>query len=250
MGERNAGARAPAVVIVSLLLTASFLALPPAGASSQPVSFRHGTIDYRLTTTRAHAPAGWTFKATYHAAGDPGSYPPYMRKMTFYHPRGMRFDTTVPARCTAADAELATRGADACPAASRLGDGTVWISFMGGPLNATPADYFNGANEQVILGRSPVLTTIVRSRMRDGSIEYASPTCWPSFPALGCPVDNALQVKSLIRVPAYTMTAGNQRRSYLTTPPSCPVAGYWKTPVRLWWADGTVDTVVTRQPCR
>jgi hypothetical protein len=235
-------------LLIQLLLVSSSFAL--GSAAAEPVSGPRETLDYRLTTTHTSAPAGWAFTGTYHAEGDPNGLPPYMRKMKSYHPPGMRIDTSVPGRCSASNLELAVRGADACPADSRLGGGTTWISFMGGVPRPAALDLFNNTNEQIIVGRSPGLATIARGRIYpDGSVEYASPTCYPSVPPLGCPVDNALQVKSAITVPLYTRSVGGQVRSYLTTPPECPAAGYWETPVRFWWADGAVDTVVTRQSC-
>jgi hypothetical protein len=234
-----------------ILLVVALSAAWPGGAAAEPVSFPHGTIDQRYTTTQPNAPSGFEFDATYHAAGDPSAYPPYMRKMIAYNPDGKRFDTSVPDRCTASDVELALRGAEACPPGSRLGEGTTKTAFMGGfPPQTVALDFFNNTNEQIILARSPILTTIARGRIHpDGSTEFASPTCYPSVPTAGCPVDNVLQLESHVDVPAYTRTVDGVVRSYLTTPPECPPRGFWKTPIRLWWADGSVDTVVTRQPC-
>jgi hypothetical protein len=248
--RKRASLRRPvrAGLMVQLLLAAA--GVWSGSAAAEPVSGPHETLDFRFTTTKTSAPTGWTFTGTYHAAGDANANPPYMRRMTFYHPPGMRFDTTVPGRCSASDAELAVRGPNACPADSRLGGGTVWISFMGSSPSPAAADLFNNTNEQVIVGQSPGLSTIVRSRMYpDGSVEYESPTCWPSAPGVQCPVDNSLQVKSSISVPPYTKTSDSGVGSYLTTPPECPATGHWETPVRLWWADGSVDTVITEQPC-
>jgi hypothetical protein len=39
-------------------------------------------------------------------------------------------------------------------------------------------------------------------------------------------------------------------RGYITTPSTCPVAGYWATRINFVWADGTQDDVVAQQPCR
>lgn len=66
----------------------------------------------------------------YHAADDPSGNPPYMRRMVFDNPAGLRYDTSVPDHCTASDVELMTRGADACPAGSRLGGGTSTTAFL------------------------------------------------------------------------------------------------------------------------
>jgi hypothetical protein len=234
--------------LVGELLLAAALAWP-AFAAAQPVSGPHETLDSRLTTTRPNAASGFRFVGTYHAAGNRRADPPYMRHMTSYSPPGMRFDTSVPPRCAASDIELAARGAAACPKGSRLGGGTVVGKWMGFE-NTLQADFLNNANEQIILVRSPVLATITRGRIRpDMSVDFAAPTCFPVVPPAGCPVDNALQIRSSIAVAPYTRSVRGRVRSWLTTPPRCPAAGHWRTPVRLWWTDGSVDTVVTRQPC-
>jgi hypothetical protein len=223
----------------------------PGGAAAKPVSGPHETLDQRFTTTRPNTPSGFRFTGRYHAAGDPDSNPPYMRRMIFYNPAGLRRDTSVPERCSASDLELAIRGVEACPAASRLGGGRTVISFLGGPPSETQLDLFNNANEQIILARSPVVTTVSRGRIHpDGSIEFASPTCYPSVQPVGCPVDSVLQLQSSMTSPPYTRSSRGAVRSYMTTPRKCPARGYWKTTVRLWWADGSVDTVVTKQRCR
>jgi hypothetical protein len=163
----------------------------------------------------------------------------------------MRFDTSVPERCTASDIELATRGAAACPEGSRLGGGTSDVAFMASfPPSTTELDVFNNTNEQIILARSPGLATVARGKIHpDGSVEFASPTCYPSVPTAECPADNALQLSSSVSVAPYTRKIDGVKRSWLTTPPECPTTGHWETSIRFWWKDGSVDTVVTRQPC-
>ena len=235
---------------LAVQLVLASIAAASGTALASPVSGPHQTVDHRLTTTQPDAPSGFSFDARYHAAGDPDAYPPYMRRMVSYSPPGLRYDTSVPERCSASDVELAAFGAAACPPGSRLGGGTSETAFLGGPPNTVELDFLNNTNEQIILARSPLLTTISRGRIHpDGSVEFASPTCYPSVPGATCPVDNVLQLSASIRVPAYTKSSDGAVRSWLTTPPKCPKAGHWQIPIRWWWADGTVDTVVTRQPC-
>jgi hypothetical protein len=232
---------------VSLLVAAS--AAWPALAAAAPVSGPHETVDSQFTTTQPGAPAGFHYTGRYHAAGDPKADPPYMRKMVSYSPPGMRFDTSVPDRCTASDLQLALQGAAACPPLSRLGGGTADGRFMGFSSNLA-VDFLNNADQQIILTHTPGLTTVSRGTIhRDGSVEFASPTCFPSSDPPGCPVDDALQLGSEISVPPFTRSIGGATRSYLTTAPTCPASGHWDTPIRFWWADGSVDTVVTQQPC-
>jgi len=161
----------------------------------------------------------------------------------------MRFDTSVPARCTATDLELALRGPDACPKESRIGGGSADGKFMD-QTSKLDIDVFNNTGEQIFVIRSPLVATVTRGKIYpDSSIEFRSPTCYPAFTPPGCPVDNALQLGSHVVVGPYTRTIDGVSRSYMTTPPTCPRSGRWRTPIRFWWADGGDDTVVTEQPC-
>jgi hypothetical protein len=240
--------RAAGVVLLVLAVTA-FAAWPGYSAAS-PASGPHETLDSGFSTTQPNAPAGFSFNGRYHATGDPAGNPPYLRRMTFYIPAGLRYDTSVPDRCSASDVELATFGAAVCPAGSRLGGGSTSTSFLGRFQSTVNVDFLNNADEQIILARSPGLSTVSRGRISpDGTVAWASPTCFPSIQPAGCPVDDVLQLESSISVAPYTRSSGGVVRSYLTTPPACPAAGHWETPVRLWFADGSVDAVTTQQPC-
>ena len=226
-------------------------ACPAAAAVAAPVSWPHGTLDNRFTTKKPGAPTGFSFTGEYHAANDPSGDPPYMRRMTFYLPRGMYYDTSVPELCTASDLELEARGAAACPPGSRLGGGHVESKFMGFPSPPLEIDVLNNTGEMIMLARSPIVSTVTRGKVGgDGTVEFEAPTCFPHHDPPGCPIDTVLQLGSSIKVPPYLRSSDGVVRSYATTPPKCPTSRRWRTPVRFWWADGSEETVVTKQPCK
>ncbi len=226
-------------------------------APAQPGSGPRETVNQRFTTTRPGSPTGLGFSASYHAAGDAKAPPPYMKRVVVYPPRGMRYDTSVPARCTAGDVELQLLGPAACPRASRLGTGTVEGLFQMPFAHDFTFDHFkhavdvvNGARQQIILIKSEGYT-VVRGRFRpDGSLAWRLPTCFPAPPAGGCVDDYILQLRNANFLPRYTRTSAGRIRSYATTPPSCPASGHWRTTVRYTWSNGTVDHVTSEQPCR
>jgi hypothetical protein len=242
-------------LVVQLLW--AFSALWPSGATAQPATGPRETVDQSFTTMRPGSPTGISFTGSYHAVGDSAGNPPYMRRMAFYPPRGMRYDTAVPERCAAGDVELSVRGPAACPAGSRLGGGTAEGLFMEPIAHGFVFDHYkhntyvlNNANQQILLVESEGFT-VVRGQIRpDGSIDFATPSCFPSPPAGGCMDDYILQLKSSTVLPPYTKTTGGHVRSYATTPARCPARRYWRTTLRFWWADGSTDSVVTKQPCR
>jgi hypothetical protein len=226
-------------------------------AAAEPASGPRETIDQTYTATTPRTATGLGFAGRYHAPGDPNGNPPYMRKMVFYPPAGFRFDTSVPDRCTASDAQLSLQGKEACPPGSVVGDGTAESIFWAPVTHAFVFDHstrhldiVNNTNEQVMLIES-VGFTVVRGKVQpDGSIEFAGPTCFPSPPpGVPCADDYLMQLASITKIPLYTKTIAGKRRSYATTPRTCPPSGRWATHVRFWWSDGSIDDVVTTQPC-
>jgi hypothetical protein len=245
--------RGASAVLVFLALSA----LWAAGAAPQPGKGPRETVDQRFTTTRPGAPTGMRFEATYHAAGDRKGNPPYLRRQVQYPPRGMRFDTSVPKRCTASDAELQLSGPSACPAGSLLGRGSTAGIFMV-PFSEDAVFHrfrhrmyvLNNTNEQIVLVESEGFT-VVRGKIRpDGAIVFTPPSCFPTPPAGGCADDYIVQLETTTHLRPYTKTVNGRVRSYATTPPKCPARGYWRSVVRFRWSDGTADSVATRQPCR
>jgi hypothetical protein len=242
-------------LLLQLLCAAS--ALWAAGAAAEPGTGPREVVDQTFTTTRPNSPTGVGFTGRYHAAGDENGNPPAMRRMVFYPPQGMHYDTSVPERCTASDIELQIRGPAACPPGSQLGDGTTEGLIMqpvtGGFVwdhYTHPVYIFNNANEQIVLIESEGFTVVRGRFMPDGSIEWDLPTCFPTVPGVECVDDYLIQLSTSTFLPPYTRTSGDRVRSYATTPPKCPAQRYWETRVEFSWADGSTDSVVTTQPCK
>lgn len=230
-------------IVVTLAIGA--LAISPAVAGAGTASFPHGTVEMTGTTTQPGTPTGTTFTATYHAAGDPNGDPPYMRRMKFLAHPGSRYDTSVPGRCTASDAEIALRGPAACPADSRLGAGSA-TGKLGGRVSSPRMDLYNNTDEQILIISTPGVYSISRGKIgADQSLTFEPPTCYPNVSVAGCPVDNALNLGTHMVLDNYVRDG----RGYLTTPPTCPESGYWENGMEYWWADGSHDTMVIKMPC-
>jgi hypothetical protein len=231
-------------------------ALCASGAMAEPGSGPRETVDQTFTTESPGTPTGLGFTGTYHAAGNESGNPPYMRRMVFYPPEGMRYDTSVPESCTATDLQLSLQGPDACPEGSLIGTGRAKGIFFQPIGHAFEFDRFdhvlyiaNNANEQIMLVEAEGYS-VTRGKIHpDGSIEFNAPTCFPTPPTGQCFDDYVLQTSSATVMPEYTKTTGGGVGSYATTPPECPATGRWETRVHFWWADGAEDDVVTTQPC-
>jgi hypothetical protein len=222
-------------------------------AAAQPTSGPRETVNQSFTAKRPNAATGVRFSSRYHAAGDEKGNPPYLRRMVFTPPRGMRYDTSVPELCTAPDLDLSARGPAACPAESRIGAGMTEGLFFFPFSDDVLFDHFkhniylmNNKDEQIILVESEGFTVVRGHFQPDGSLEFKSPTCFPAPPAGECADDYILQLGTTSLIPRYKRDG----RSYATTPPTCPKRGYWRSKLHFEWSDGAVDDVVSRQPCK
>jgi hypothetical protein len=226
-------------------LAIAVLAGWPAGARAATASGPHETVEMTGTTTQPGTPTGSTSITTYHAAGDPNGDPPYMRKMKWIAHPGSRYDTSVPGRCTASDAEISLQGPAACPADSRLGGGSA-TGKLGGQVSSPHMDLFNNTDEEILIISTPGVYSISRGKIAaDQSLTFEPPTCFPNVSVTSCPADNALQLGTHMVLDNYVRDG----RGYLTTPPTCPDSGYWQNGMEYWWADGSHETVPVKMPC-
>jgi hypothetical protein len=242
------------VRIVAVLAALSLLSAQ--AAIAQPGTGPRETVNQRFTAKKPGAVTGLGFKATFHEAGDPGGSPPYLERMVIDPPRGMRYDTRVPAQCSATDAELQAMGPGACPSGSRLGTGRAEGIFQVPVANGFTFDHFkhptvmlNNTDEQILLVHSEGYT-VARGEMRpNGSMVWNLPTCFPA-PPTGCVDEYIVQLKTAIAIAPYKRTVNGHVRSYAKTPRKCPKRGFWRTKVQISWSNGKVDHVVSKQPCR
>ena len=90
----------------------------------------------------------------YKHPSDPAAKPPPLLSARFELPQGTRIDTGAVPACHATDEELRALGRDACPAQSRVGDGTFTaVTGFGPPTDPVVADVtlYNGGDEIIEL---------------------------------------------------------------------------------------------------
>jgi hypothetical protein len=221
----------------------------PAAAAAAPAAGPHEVVDIRASTTHVSTPSALTYAAIYRSAPDSSAEPPPLRHLLIRLPAGTHLNTTVVPQCTASDAQIRLLGDAACPPGSRVGSGQVTADVTGLGRMTFDTTLFNGPDQQIEvieagnrLGSDGVVRTYLHGTTLDGPV----PTCLTGGqPPSGCPFDQVTLLSNHLTMRAITVNG----RSYGVTPPTCPVSGAWRTPVTLTYADGSVDTVVTRQPC-
>lgn len=233
------------------LVTAACVLFWPAAAQAVSGSGPHETVDISISTDQVNASAGLTYTASYHGLANPAADPPALRRIVIVGPPGTRSDTSVPGQCMATDEQLKNMGEAACPADSRIGSGWVEVKPLGLLPQRLDTTIFNGPGEQIELVKfGNAGGAVARSTIVGGTLDGPVPTCLTGGqPPSGCPFDQVTILSQSLTTQPVSVGQGTQRRDYLTTPPVCPPSGYFKTLVTLYYADGTVETVVPTQPC-
>jgi len=201
-----------------------------------------------LTSSEPGASSGWHFEVDYVNPDDPEGKPPAVRKVVTQLASGARFDTFVPARCTASDAQLMAQGAAACPADSKVGEGYIRLDTgIPGPGRFIEADvtFFNSATEVIFLSteRESGARVVTRSTIQGGSTVSMAPLL-PGAPPDGTAIDIAR-----VELLPISREVDGELHSYVSAPPGCPASGEWAHSIEFTYADGVTQTVNSASPC-
>jgi hypothetical protein len=214
-------------------------------------SYDRQTSTYTLTQQRPDRGTSEHFVFDYQNPDDPQAKPPAVRRVTTILPRGGHYDTSVPAQCTASDAELTAEGAAACPPESVIGGGVVTVD-TGAPGEAriVTADvvFVNNEDEFIFINtvRGTGARTIIRAAVeRDRTITDSG--MLPGTPPDGGSIDTVD-----IHVDNASREVDGELRNYITTPNVCRGRKddrHWTTRVQFTYPDDVTQTVPTHTPC-
>ena len=237
---------APRSAAVAVAAVALLIGLAPATASAQSGSRQSAGLTF--TEREPGVPSGLHLTIDYVNPADPSAKPPAVRNVVQTLAAGALIDTTIPERCTASDAQLMVQGADACPAGSRVGSGTVSIDTgFPEPGRFIVADtvFFNNTDELILLStdRASGARVVTRSEIRSREIE----TTLAALP--GTPPDGGAIDVVDFRLAKVSRAVGGAQRGYITTPADCPDDRDWLNTIRFTYADGVSQTVSSRSPC-
>jgi hypothetical protein len=215
----------------------ALLAQPAAGGSRPRADF---AMDF--SAKRPNAATAIHLKILYKGR-DPHEKPSPIRRIVLKAPKGTRFDSGALPRCHASDQELLTYGDSACPAASRLGSGTLTaMTGFPGPAGTvvTNVTIYNTPTGNVELVKEassgkPVATDRFRIQGRTWT---ANP---PSTP--GGPPDGQTAVRRI------DFTYAPKAR-WAVTPRGCPRSRSWRSSGSFTYADGVTARVPDGTPCR
>ena len=162
-------------------------------------------------------------------------------------PKGTVVNTSTRPRCSAPDAEMQVAGTLACPGDSQVGKGSLeGQTGFGPPIDPLVGDdtVFNGKDELIEIvtppGAPAPAAGVDHLTIKGGTLT-AHP---PSVP--GGPPDYKTAIR---RITFFIPAFGAGSKAYITTPPSCPKSGRWRTSATFYFADGTDNRVTADSPC-
>ncbi|CAA9525737.1 MAG: hypothetical protein AVDCRST_MAG85-3220 [uncultured Solirubrobacteraceae bacterium] len=195
---------------------------------------------FTFSTDRPGAAAGLSLFVVYRDPTDPEGKAPALTKAAFGLPPGTRIDTRAVPRCTATDEELRARGRDACPSASRVGQGTL-VATTGTPSDPVKADVtvFNGPDQliELVTFEGTNQTAGFDRLTVEGSTLRAHPPTTPGGPPDG---------KTTIREVRIALA---QRGALITSAP-CPDDAVWRGLGSFSFEGHPDTTVAASQACR
>jgi hypothetical protein len=238
----NIGGRIAAIVVAAIILGIAAAAL----GAERSTSRQSATV--KFADHRSGHPSGLRLRIDYVNPADSSAKPPAVRHVVVALTRGARFDTTIPARCGASDAELMSLGTSACPARSIVGTGVITLDTgVPGPGRFVTSDtiFLNNVHELIFLNtvRGSGQRVVVRARVtRRKTITDAS--FLPGSPPDGAAIDTV----RIDLFPVSRRIAGH-RRGYITTPQRCPARGFWVNRAAFTYYDGVRQSVKNHSRC-
>jgi RTX calcium-binding nonapeptide repeat (4 copies) len=206
------------------------------------------TAEATFVEQRPGVPTALTFRVDYVNPDDPDGKPPAVRTVVETLAQGAHFDTSVPERCAASDAQLMLQGESACPPGSKVGTGYIRIDTgFPEPNRFIEVDvvFLNNADQLIFLStdRDTGARVVARATIQGGRLTSSAP------PLPGTPPDGGTIDVVQTQLDSISRNVGGETRGYITTPPQCPPSRAWVNSLSFTYADGVTQSVESPSPC-
>jgi RTX calcium-binding nonapeptide repeat (4 copies) len=206
------------------------------------------SAELRFLEREPGTPTALDLNIDYVNPADPNAKPPAVRRVVEELAEGSQIDTSIPARCPATDAQLMVQGPAACPADSRVGQGTVTIDTgLPGPARFIVADtvFLNNTNQLILVSTERGSGARVVTRASASGRRIVTEL----VPLPGTPPDGGAIDVVNFRLNQISRVIGGVPRGYITTPGNCPESRNWRNSLTFTYADGVSQLVNTDQGC-
>jgi hypothetical protein len=223
-------------VLVAVTATVAF-------ASSQATTF-----SFKQSSHKPKTSTGIAFKVEF---GDPAAangVPSGLKDFKITMPKGAKIDPAGAAQCKTTDADLMSKGAAACPAATRIGTGKATATSTDGSTNVDVAGYVFNAKSA---GKSSWLFLFLINNAYGAS--FYAPVKGPTLSAkglTGAVPGDLLVTKFAGTIAKHSKGKGKKKHDLITTPSTCPKNKKWTNKATWVFVDGSKDTSTSTSACK
>jgi hypothetical protein len=231
------------LVVVGALAIAAAVTATVAFASSQATTF-----SFKQSSHKPKTSTGIAFKVEF---GDPAAangVPSGLKDFKITMPKGAKIDPAGAAQCKTTDADLMSKGAGACPAATRIGTGKATATSTDGSTNLDVAGYVFNAKAA---GKSSWLFVFLINNGYAAS--FYAPVKGPTLSAkglTGAVPGDLLVTKFAGTIVKHSKGRGKKKHNLISTPSSCPKNKKWTNKATWVFVDGSKDSSTSTSACK
>jgi hypothetical protein len=231
------------LVVVGALAVAAAVTATVAFASSQATTF-----SFKQSSHKPKTSTGIAFKVEF---GDPAAangVPSGLKDFKITMPKGAKIDPAGAAQCKTTDADLMSKGAGACPAATRIGTGKATATSTDGSTNLDVAGYVFNAKAA---GKSSWLFVFLINN--DYAASFYAPVKGPTLSAkglTGAVPGDLLVTKFAGTIVKHSKGRGKKKHNLISTPSSCPKNKKWTNKATWVFVDGSKDSSTSTSACK
>ena len=229
--------------VFALVLAVAVATAAVAFASSQATTF-----SFKQSSKKPGTPTGIAFNVAF---GDPAAangVPSGLKDFKITMPKGAKIDPAGAAQCKTTDASLMSKGAGACPAATRIGTGKATATSADGATNVDVAGFVFNAKSA---GKSSWLFVFLINNSYAAS--FYAPVKGPTLSAkglTGAVPGDLLVTKFAGTIAKHSKGRGKRKHDLITTPSSCPKNKKWTNKATWVFVDGSKDSSTSTSTCR
>jgi hypothetical protein len=230
------------------LVLSAVVAVVAATAAAALASSQATTFSFKQSTRAEGASTGIAFKVEF---GDPAAangVPSGLKDFKITMPRGAKIDPGGATQCKTTDANLMSKGAAACPAASRIGTGKATATSTAGSTNVDVAGYVFNAKSA---GKNSWLFVFLINNSYAAS--FYAPVKGPTLSAkglTGAVPGDLLVTKFAGTIAKHSKGKGKKKHNLITAPSVCPKSKKWINKASWTFVDGSKDTSTSTSPCK
>jgi hypothetical protein len=228
------------------LLVVALVPLAAIGAAAAFASSQATTFSFKQSSHKAKTSTGIAFNVQF---GDPDAangVPSGLKDFKITMPKGAKIDPAGAAQCKTTEADLMSKGAAACPAASRIGTGKA--SATNGSAVVDVAGFVFNAKAS---GKNVWLFLFLINNGYAASFNAPVKGATLSAKNLSGAVPGGLIVTKFAgTIGKHSKGRGKKKHDLITTPSTCPKNKKWTNKATWTFVDGSKDSSTSTSACK